>query len=69
METDPAIPTVQNIQDIKSWDETRLPNWIQKTLRVPLKADGFAKFLDARITGSEFLFAAKSRHGFRESNE
>jgi hypothetical protein len=46
------------LQDIKSWDETLLLNWVQKALSVPLKADDAARFLDARITGNAFLYAA-----------
>src|SRR5467141_412539 len=50
--SEPHYPTTQ---EVESWDETLLLEWIQKTLKVLLKNDDAEKFLNARLEGSVFL--------------
>ena len=51
-----AEPTINEptVQEIRSFDEAKLLEWIQQKLSVPLKPDDEEKFLNARIDGEIF---------------
>ena len=52
-----AEPTINEptVQEIRSWDEDKLLEWIQQKLSRPLKPDNKEKFLNAEIDGEVFL--------------
>src|SRR5437667_4257838 len=64
-----AEPTINepSVQELRSWNEAKLLEWIQQKLSVPLKPDDEEKFLNARIYGEVFLEGAGSRGFFREA--
>src|SRR3982751_6678635 len=51
-----AEPTINEpaVQELRSWNEAKLLEWIQQKLSVPLKPDDEEKFLNARIDGEVF---------------
>ena len=55
-----AEPTINEptVQEIRSWDEDKLLEWIQQKLSRPLKTEDREKFLKAGIDGEVF-----SNHG------
>jgi len=57
-----AEPTINEptVQEIRSFDEAKLLEWIQQKLSVPLKPDDEEKFLNAEISGEVFLDSAGS---------
>jgi len=52
-----AEPTINEptVQEIRSWDEDKLLEWIQQKLSRPLKPNDKDKFLSAGIDGEVFL--------------
>ena len=62
-----AEPTINEptVQEIRSFDEAKLLEWIQQKLSVPLKPDDKEKFLNAEIDGEVFLGAAGNKEFFR----
>jgi hypothetical protein len=56
-----------SIHEIKSWDETKLFEWVQKKLDVPLKDDHVQKLLNAEVDGSVFLSTAGRKETFQEA--
>ena len=57
-----AEPTINEpaVQELRSWNEAKLLEWIQQKLSVPLKPDDEEKFLNAEISGEVFLDSAGS---------
>jgi hypothetical protein len=53
------------IEEIRSWDENKLLEWIQRKLSIPLKDEDKAKFLNAVIDGSIFLLGAGDNKFFQ----
>ena len=53
------------IEEIGSWDENKLLEWIQRKLSIPLKHEDGAKFLNAVIDGSVFLLGADDKKSFQ----
>jgi hypothetical protein len=53
------------IEEIGSWDENKLLEWIQGKLSIPLKHEDGAKFLNAGIDGTVF-FGGAGNMGFFE---
>jgi hypothetical protein len=49
------------IQEIRSWDETKLLKWIQQKLSIPLKPEDADKVVTAVINGSVFLRGADNK--------
>ena len=64
-----AEPTINepSVQELRSWNEAKLLEWIQQKLSVPLKPDDEEKFLNARTDGEVFLECAGSGEFFREA--
>ena len=52
-----AEPTINKpaVQELRSWNEAKLLEWIQQKLSVPLNPDNEEKFLKAEIDGEVFL--------------
>src|SRR5205809_6100636 len=52
-----AEPTINEpaVQELRSWNEAKLLEWIQQKLSVPLKPGNEEKFLNAEIDGGVFL--------------
>jgi len=42
-------------EEIRSWDEKKLLEWVQKKLSIPLDHGEETKFITAKINGSIFL--------------
>ena len=57
-----AEPTINEptVQEIRSWDEDKLLEWIQQKLSRPLNPNDKEKFLKAGIDGVVFLASAGS---------
>ena len=62
-----AEPTINEptVQEIRSWDEDKLLEWIQQKLSRPLKPNDKEKLLNAEIDGEVFLGAAGNKEFFR----
>ena len=64
-----AEPTINEptVQEIRSWNEDKLLEWIQQKLSRPLKPEDGKKLLDAGTDGEVFLECAGSGEFFREA--
>ena len=55
------------IEEIGSWDENKLLEWIQQKLSIPLKHEDEAKFLNAGIDGIVFLQGNDNKEFFQRA--
>ena len=55
------------IEEIRSWDENKLLQWIQQKLPAPLEPKDVKRFLNAVIDGSVFLRGAGDRKFFQDA--